>query len=142
MHHTWGQKLLMSSHVHFDHCYPFSSFLPKATALFGPGSIDHVKPGWPATDSPYFSELVDPSHPWHSNVHELPSKEDKRWKPFGTFDHAWDLFGDGSFWIIDAPGHIAGNVAAAGRLKSGEWVIMGGDCCHSLYHTFMRRELS
>jgi hypothetical protein len=102
--------------------------------LFGPGSIDHVKPGWPAVeDSPYFSELVDPNHPWHKNVNELPSREDKGWKAFGTFDHAWDLFGDGSLWIIDAPGHIAGNVAAAGRLKSGEWVIMGGDCCHSRY---------
>jgi hypothetical protein len=102
--------------------------------LFGPGSIHHVKPGWPAVEeSPYFSELVDPNHPWHNNVHELPSREDKGWKAFGTFDHAWDLFGDGSFWILDAPGHIAGNVAAAGRLKSGEWVIMGGDCCHSRY---------
>jgi hypothetical protein len=66
-------------------------------------------------------------------VEELPSRDDKGWKPFGTFEKAWDLWGDGSFWIIDAPGHVAGNVAAAGRLENGEWVVMGGDCAHTRF---------
>ena len=123
-----------ASHVHWDHCHPFSSYLPNATALFGPSSIDGAKPGWPTTpDSSYFSELVDPSHPWHKNVEELPGPNDKGWKPFGPFERAWNLWDDGSVWIIDAPGHVKGNIAAAARLKSGEWIVMGGDCAHSRF---------
>jgi hypothetical protein len=126
-----------NSHLHWDHCHPFSSYLPKATALFGPGSIDHAKPGYPTTsDTAYFSELVDRNHAWHKNVEELPSAQDKGWKPFGTFERGWDLLGDGSLWIIDAPGHVPGNIATAGRLKNGEWVVMGGDCAHSKFGLF------
>jgi hypothetical protein len=76
---------------------------------------------------------VDPSHPWHKNVEELPGPDDKGWKPFGPFERAWNLWDDGSVWIIDAPGHVKGNIAAAARLKSGEWIVMGGDCAHSRF---------
>ena len=44
-----------------------------------------------------------------------------------------DFFGDGSFWIMKAPGHMAGNLCAAARLETGEWVVMASDCCHSRY---------
>lgn len=53
------------------------------------------------------------------------------WQPFGPFEKALDYFGDGSFWILDAPGHMAGNLAAAARIETGEWVLLGSDCCHS-----------
>lgn len=53
------------------------------------------------------------------------------WVPFGPFDQALDFFGDGSFWVINAPGHMAGNLVAAAHTLSGDWVILGGDCCHS-----------
>jgi len=66
-------------------------------------------------------------------VEELPPIDHKGWEPFGPFDKAWDLWGDGSLWVIDAPGHVKGNIAAAGRLKDGEWIIMGGDCAHSMF---------
>jgi glyoxylase-like metal-dependent hydrolase (beta-lactamase superfamily II) len=44
-----------------------------------------------------------------------------------------DYFGDGSFWVIQAPGHMPGNLCAALRLEDGEWVLLGSDCCHSRY---------
>lgn len=53
------------------------------------------------------------------------------WEPFGPFERALDYFGDGSFWIMQAPGHMAGNMCAAARLRGGEWVLLGSDCCHS-----------
>lgn len=123
---------LLQSHVHWDHCHPPSSYLPNATVLFGPGSVEGVRPEHPNDpNSAYFAELWDPSHPWAKNAEELPPRDDEGWKPFGMFERAWDLYGDGSLWIIDAPGHVQGNLAAAGRLKSGEWIVMGGDCAHS-----------
>jgi len=53
------------------------------------------------------------------------------WVPFGPFEKALDFFGDGSFWVIQAPGHMEGNLAAAARLADGAWVILASDCCHS-----------
>lgn len=39
--------------------------------------------------------------------------------------------------IIDAPGHMPGNLAAAARLNSNEnapsWIVLASDCCHSRY---------
>ena len=124
--------MLIVSHVHWDHSHPFSDYLPQATALFGPGSIEYTQPGYPVNpDSFYFSSFSDKSHPWHKNVQELPPPSDPKWQPFGTFTHAYDLWDDGSFFVLNAPGHVPGNIAGAARLKSGDWVIMGGDCCHS-----------
>jgi glyoxylase-like metal-dependent hydrolase (beta-lactamase superfamily II) len=95
--------------------------------------VGNAKPGYPKDpDSLYFSELVDPENEWHQkHVRELPPRTDAGWKPFGPFERAWDLWGDGSLWILDAPGHVPGNIAAAARLENGEWVVMGGDCAHT-----------
>lgn len=53
------------------------------------------------------------------------------WTAFGPFERAMDFFGDGSFWVIQAPGHMPGNLCAAAKLQSDEWVLLGSDCCHS-----------
>jgi len=42
-----------------------------------------------------------------------------------------DFFGDGSFWVIQAPGHMSGNLCAAAKLNNGEWVLLASDCCHT-----------
>lgn len=122
-----------SSHVHWDHCHFFSSYLPKASVVFGPGSVEYTQPGYPTIqDSFYYSSFADKNDPWHKNVFELPPSSNSKWQPFGPFTHAYDLWDDGSFFLINAPGHVPGNLAAAGRLQSGEWIIMGGDCAHSM----------
>ena len=78
--------------------------------------------------------MKDPSVQWDGRFFDPEdSTEDweelqGHWKPFGPFERALDYFGDGSFWILDAPGHMPGNVAAAARLQDGEWVILGSDC--------------
>lgn len=53
------------------------------------------------------------------------------WQTFGPFKKAVDFLGDGSLWVIQAPGHMPGNLAAAAMLYSGEWVVLASDCCHS-----------
>lgn len=63
---------------------------------------------------------------------EVWEELDGTWIPLGPFDRALDFFGDGSFWIIDAPGHMPGNLCAAAKLEGmKEWVLLGSDCCHS-----------
>ncbi|KAJ7226991.1 hypothetical protein GGX14DRAFT_627744 [Mycena pura] len=43
---------------------------------------------------------------------------------------AIDYFGDGSFYILDVPGHQAGHVCALARVAPTNFVLMGADACH------------
>lgn len=121
------------SHAHWDHCRAISPEFPQATAFFGPGTKEFCSPGhmvdgkacddveW---DGRYFDGKGYATERWE----ELSGP----WKRFGPFDKVMDFFGDGSFLIVDAPGHMPGNLCALVRLDaSREWVLLGGDCCHS-----------
>lgn len=115
------------SHAHWDHSRPIRDEFPNATAYFGPGTKEGCSPG----------HMADPSLQWDGRFFD-PERATERWSelqgpwvPFGPFESALDYFGDGSFWVIRAPGHMAGNLCAAARIKGGEWVLLGSDCCHS-----------
>ncbi|RAQ62996.1 hypothetical protein COH20_012729 [Aspergillus flavus] len=45
---------------------------------------------------------------------------------------AFDYFGDGSFYLLDAPGHTAGHMCALARTTAypPSFVFMGADACH------------
>ena len=49
----------------------------------------------------------------------------------GKFN-AVDFFGDGSFYLLDTPGHAVGHLAGLARTTSDPdtFVFMGGDLCH------------
>ncbi|KOS38868.1 hypothetical protein ACN38_g10297 [Penicillium nordicum] len=118
---------IILSHAHFDHCRPARKDFPNATVFFGPGTAEYCSPG----------HLADPSSFWDGRYFD-PDRATERWKtlegpwvPFGPFDRAMDFFGDGCFWVIQAPGHMPGNLCACARLETGEWVLLGSDCCHS-----------
>ncbi|KAH7124142.1 beta-lactamase-like protein [Dendryphion nanum] len=118
---------VLFSHAHWDHSRPIRDEFPNATAYFGPGTKDGCSPG----------HMADPSLQWDGRFFdperftEKWDELDGPWTTFGAFDKALDYFGDGSFWIMQAPGHMAGNLCAAARIQSGEWVLLGSDCCHS-----------
>ena len=60
----------------------------------------------------------------HQHTHLLYS-------PFGPFDRALDFFGDGSLYIVDAPGHLPGHVNVLARTSAdGGWVYLAGDSAH------------
>lgn len=69
-------------------------------------------------------EAVDLSHPG-----------DEGWIGLGSFDRGFDVFGDGSAYLVDAPGHSAGHQMMLIRVKTGEsgeddFVLLAGDCYH------------
>ncbi|OJJ55817.1 hypothetical protein ASPSYDRAFT_48061 [Aspergillus sydowii CBS 593.65] len=118
---------IILSHAHFDHCRPAKGTFPNATVLFGPGTSEYCSPG----------HLADLTSPWDGRYFD-PERATERWETlagpwvaFGPFERAMDFFGDGSFWVIQAPGHMPGNLCACARLQSGEWIMLGSDCCHS-----------
>ncbi|KAF2109527.1 beta-lactamase-like protein [Lophiotrema nucula] len=118
---------VLFSHAHWDHSRPIRDEFPNATAYFGPGTKEGCSPG----------HMVDPSLQWDGRFFD-PERFTERWGElegpwveFGPFEKALDYFGNGSFWVIHAPGHMAGNLCAAARLEGGAWVLLGSDCCHS-----------
>jgi glyoxylase-like metal-dependent hydrolase (beta-lactamase superfamily II) len=62
--------------------------------------------------------------------------ESKIVSPFGSFNRAFDFFGDGSFYIVDAPGHIPGHTIGCARVGPNAFAILAADTCHNrqCYH--------
>ena len=55
----------------------------------------------------------------------------KKVAPFGPYERAIDFFGDGSFYLVDSPGHLAGHLGAAARVAHDSFVFIAGDTCHN-----------
>lgn len=116
--------------------FPAGQYFPHAKLLCGAGTLEFAAPTWPTVEGSSFDGRIwDPSNS-EIPVEEIPSPaaDPARWTKIGPFANGYDFFGDQSFWVIDAPGHCPGNLAALARTKtkSGElrWVLMGGDCFH------------
>ncbi|SCV25115.1 uncharacterized protein FFB14_00008 [Fusarium fujikuroi] len=132
--HKDGSPEPFRIHAHWDHCRPISQEFPNAQAFFGPGTKDFCSPGHLESGQP--SDEIEWDGRWFGSkqhVTEDWSEFEGTWVPWGTFERALDYFGDGSLWVIDAPGHMPGNLAAAVKLQGiDEWVLLGSDCCHSM----------
>ncbi|KAH7000691.1 beta-lactamase-like protein [Ilyonectria destructans] len=131
---TAGQiSSVIFSHAHWDHYRPISQEFPNAKSFFGPGTKAYCTPGHfengqPTSAIEWDGRFFDIS----GFATEVWEELDGTWIPLGPFDRGLDFFGDGSFWIIDAPGHMPGNLCAAAKLEGiKEWVLLGSDCCHS-----------
>ncbi|KAI8834646.1 hypothetical protein BJ741DRAFT_688797 [Chytriomyces cf. hyalinus JEL632] len=55
------------------------------------------------------------------------------WQSLGAFDRAFDYFGDGSFWILDAPGHCQGHIMAMARTTAFPctYILFASDAAHA-----------
>ncbi|KAF2815575.1 uncharacterized protein BDZ99DRAFT_567401 [Mytilinidion resinicola] len=134
---SYGQiDTVIFSHAHWDHCRPIQEEFPKAKGLFGGGTKTHCSPGHlddgvATSKSLWDGRFFDSDGYASENWAEITGE----WKQFGPFERALDFFGDGSFMIIDAPGHMPGNLAAAARLSlngsASSWILLASDCCHS-----------
>ncbi|KAJ7692333.1 beta-lactamase-like protein [Mycena olivaceomarginata] len=117
------------SHTHFDHTGDLSKF-PAATRLvFGPSTVleSHaVNPNSSLIESDFAGRKLAPL-----NFEESPLE-------IGGFK-AHDFFEDGSFYVLDVPGHLSGHVAALARVTPTTFVFLGGDSCH---HAGMLRPTS
>lgn len=110
------------SHWHWDHTGDMSLF-PKTTDLYvGPGVKEAFMPGYPLKeDSPFLEKDLE-----GRTIHEVTFKSSNK---IGQYPF-YDLFGDGSFYILDVPGHAIGHISALARTTPTTFVFMGGDVCH------------
>ncbi|KAJ7584754.1 Metallo-hydrolase/oxidoreductase [Mycena floridula] len=110
------------SHCHFDHVgdtRPFSS----SQFVVGGESASLFQPGYPKDPKSRFAgDLLPPDRTTFLSD----------WQgPLGPFPRAFDFYGDGSLYIIDAPGHLPGHVNVVVRTSAeGDWLLLAGDSAH------------
>ncbi|KAI9812415.1 MAG: hypothetical protein M1827_004646 [Pycnora praestabilis] len=110
------------SHWHWDHTGDPSLFPSSAELVVGPGFKEAFMPGYPAKkDSPMLETDFK-----GRNVREVDFDGHSK---IGKFE-SYDFFGDGSFFLLNVPGHAVGHIGALARTTADTFVFMGGDVCH------------
>lgn len=115
------------SHPHWDHIGRPSLFPKTTTLLVGPGVKSAYYPGYPENESsPILSrEFAE------RTVTELDFTASNL--SVGGFK-ALDYFGDGSFYLLSAPGHAIGHIMALARTthlsSKSTFILMGADSFH------------
>ncbi|KAK0658278.1 Cytochrome P450 monooxygenase andK [Lasiodiplodia hormozganensis] len=113
---------IVISHWHFDHTGDPSLFPKSAELVFGPGFKEQFMPGYPTNPN---GVMLDSDFEGRT-VREANFSSDFT---IGGFE-AYDFFGDGSFYVLNAPGHAVGHISALARTTPDTFVFMGGDVCH------------
>ncbi|EJD54957.1 Metallo-hydrolase/oxidoreductase [Auricularia subglabra TFB-10046 SS5] len=112
------------SHFHFDHVGDPNPFA-RATFLAGGGGAALLDKGYPTDPTSTFERDLLPRD-------RTVFLDFAAAAPLGPFARALDYFGDGSLYVVDAPGHVAGHINLLARMRGGEWVYLGADTCHDV----------
>ncbi|EXJ66284.1 uncharacterized protein A1O5_10436 [Cladophialophora psammophila CBS 110553] len=111
------------SHHHFDHIGDPSTFPPSTALVVGQGFKDEFLPGYPANQDSWIKESDYAGREFvELNFAEAGLK-------LGQYD-AVDYFGDGSFYLLDCPGHTVAHIMGLARTTTDTFVLMAADCCH------------
>ncbi|KAJ7064337.1 beta-lactamase-like protein [Mycena amicta] len=108
------------SHAHFDHTGDMSKFPNSTTLLIGSETNVSTYPANP--DS--FIQESDLAGRTLSKIDFSSANL--------TFNglKAIDYFGDGSFYLLDTPGHLPGHLTALARVTRSSFIVLGGDSFH------------
>jgi len=100
------------SHPHFDHCGDPARF-PNAIVTVGQGTQAFVRPAFPINPDSRFLEATFPE----GRTREL--NDEDYTTSVGPYKKAHDFFGDGSLYLLDAPGHMAGHQIGFAKTEKG-----------------------
>ena len=123
-------EAVIFSHWHYDHIGDMSTFPSTTALLVGPGFKEAFVPGYPARQD----GLLRQSDYEGRDVREISFDGNLDVRIGGCL--AKDYFGDGSFYLLDTPGHAIGHLCGLARVTAGPqkrdntFVFMGGDACH------------
>lgn len=113
------------SHAHIDHVGDPSVFPCSTDLVVGPGFKSAYMPGYPVNPD---ATVLDTAFQGRS-VKELEfGKCSSDVANIGGF-RALDFWRDGSFWVLECPGHTGHHLGALCRTTPDSWVFMGADCC-------------
>lgn len=120
-----GIESIIWSHWHWDHIGDPNRFPTSTALLVGPGFKQLFTPGYPTNlESP----VLDSDFAGRELRELCFTDSGVKVGSFPTIDY----FGDGSFYILDAPGHTVGHVNALARVTTNpdSFILMGADTCH------------
>ena len=110
---------------HFDHTGDPSTFPPSTKLIVGSGFKAAFLPGYPTDPNGHVLESDFKGRELMELDFSKSSIQIGRFK-------ALDYFGDGSFYILDSPGHAIGHVNALARTHTDPpgFIHLGGDSIH------------
>ncbi|OAK95264.1 hypothetical protein IQ06DRAFT_298101 [Phaeosphaeriaceae sp. SRC1lsM3a] len=161
-------KAVIFSHMHFDHVGDGAKAgFADAEMWIGPTSCTYARPGYPMEPrAPTLGDtlpvdgsrkIIEASIPddvlsaagdaragkvmdgMRKGLYAGTDLKKPEWIQLGAFERAYDVFGDGAAYIIDAPGHSAGHQMMLVRTSESEegggegqstFVLLAGDCYH------------
>ncbi|SJK99463.1 uncharacterized protein ARMOST_02765 [Armillaria ostoyae] len=115
-------NVVIWSHGHFDHTGEMCKFPATTELVIGPGFDRRT---FPTTPESYLIE----SDFTGRKVTELNLNDFTL--TIGDYE-ALDYFSDGSFYILNSPGHHAGHISVLARVTPTSFVLLGGDSCHHI----------
>lgn len=115
------------SHHHWDHTGDPSTFPHSTELVVGPGFKDAHLPGYPTRKE---ATLMDTDFVGR-DLREISFNGERGGFKIGRFN-AFDYFGDGSFYLLDTPGHTVGHICGFARTSTNpdSFIFMGGDASH------------
>ncbi|KAL8779003.1 MAG: hypothetical protein Q9213_007152 [Squamulea squamosa] len=112
------------SHYHWDHTGDPSTFPHSTDLVVGPGFKDAFVPAYPTKQNCpiHESDYAD------RELREISFDSDLTIGGYKAFDY----FGDGSFYLLDSPGHAIGHMCGLARTTTSPstFILLGGDCAH------------
>ncbi|KAH0841831.1 hypothetical protein FOPE_06906 [Fonsecaea pedrosoi] len=131
------------SHWHWDHQGDVQPFPPTTDLIVGPGFSKAFLPAYPAgPQSPIRQTDLEPQGSLYRKLLNPSSTGSGRRLREIDFDNtptvqvgqirALDYFGDGSFYLLDTPGHAIGHLGGLVRTTSNPdtFAFLGGDLTH------------
>ncbi|KAL3450817.1 hypothetical protein BJX65DRAFT_252375 [Aspergillus insuetus] len=118
-------EAIIWSHAHIDHIGRPSLFRTTTKLIVGPGIKQAFFPGYPtAADSPILSREFA--------CREVTKLSASQFNLDIGGLKALDYFGDGSFYLLSAPGHAVGHLNALARTTENTFIYLAGDSIHHL----------
>lgn len=114
-------RFILLSHLHSDHAGGIRDF-PRATVFVSQSEWEAAQGGhWSNFRKGYIASQ------WESERRRIAPINDKVTPPYQNFEHAHDLFGDGSIILIPTPGHTAGHWSLLLNFPSGKSMLLTAD---------------
>ncbi|KAL6352379.1 hypothetical protein LRP88_14361 [Fusarium phalaenopsidis] len=118
-------EAIVLSHLHRDHTGNPARFPSSVMAIVGLGLKEAQMPGWPANFSAEINE-ADIAGREIAEIVESQFTGDVGGMP------GYDYFGDGSFYLLDTPGHSLGHINEFARTATSpeSFIFMAADSVH------------
>ncbi|CAL1704603.1 unnamed protein product [Somion occarium] len=129
-------KTVVVSHLHWDHIGDASPFT-NATFILGGESEEVLREGYPTNPDALIDQNCIPADRTRFLSSSLFNTS------IGPFSRAYDYYGDGSLYIIDAAGHLPGHINILARTSpDGAWIYLAGDTCHDVRIIMGERDIA